>query len=68
MVPEAGDQPAAAGVDVGDPGRPFEVVADLADPTRLDEQVDRADPARASVQLDDPGVPQEEIHAGHRRA
>ena len=37
--------------------------ADIADASGLDQQVDRADPARAAVQLDDPRGPQQEVHA-----
>ena len=31
----------------------------------LDQHVDRPDPARAVVQLDDPRAPQQEVHAAH---
>ena len=63
LVPQPGDQPALAGVDLREPRWPGQVVVDVADPAGLDQHVDRPGPARPVPQFDDPRAPQQEVHA-----
>ena len=63
LVPQAGDDPSAAGVELRDAGRARQGVVDVADASGLHQQVDRSDPARPAVQLDDPRTAQQEVHA-----